>query len=63
MEEWVKIFTQLVDREPEGIDSLYAFSAACGSVGACCGVICSLLPQAILLAQLREWGMWMSKKS
>lgn len=57
MEEWVKIFFQMVDRELEGIVSLCAFSTACGSTGACRGVVYSLPPQAVLLTQMREWGM------
>ena len=57
MEEWVKIFSRMMDRELEGIVSLYAFSTACGSAGACRGVVHSLSPQAILLTQVREWGM------
>lgn len=57
MEEWVKIFSWMVDGELKGIVSLYAASTACGSAGPCCGVVHSLSPQAILLTQMREWGM------
>lgn len=55
VEEWVKILSQVMDRELEGVFSV--FSTACGSTEECGGVVHSLSPQAISLTQMREWGM------